>query len=182
MDHTKLVNTVNVKPLYTYLIKILAGSAFIAISAQIAIPFYPVPMTFQWASVLMLGLLCRPSVAFGSVALYLVEGYVGLPVFSNMNSGPLYMLGTVGGYLMGFLPLAFITSSVSRLHNTRWNKVFACTLGTFALYASGISWLSRFIGFEKALQFGLFPFLLQIPLYIGFSVVVSELAQKYENK
>ena len=104
-----------------------------------------------------------------------VEALIGLPVLSNFTGGAAHLFGTRGGFILAFLPLAFIVSYVSRLKNTLWNKVFACILGNIVLYTSGITWLSHFIGFEKAIQFGLQPFLLQIPVYIAVAVLFDKL-------
>ena len=65
------------------LLVIFVGSVVLAISAKIKIPFYPVPMTMQTFVVLLLGVSFGYKVALATVGLYLLEGIVGLPVFSN---------------------------------------------------------------------------------------------------
>ena len=65
------------------LIVIFLGSIFLAISAKIKIPFYPVPMTMQTFIVLFLGVSFGYKISLATVGLYLLEGIVGLPVFSN---------------------------------------------------------------------------------------------------
>lgn len=175
MHPTKLIQTFETNEIFGYMLKIFSGSLFLAVSAQISIPFYPVPMTLQALALMVLGLVCSPQVAAGTVGLYLVEALIGLPVLSNFTGGAAHLFGTRGGFILAFLPLAFIVSYVSRLKNTLWNKVFACILGNIVLYTSGITWLSHFIGFEKAIQFGLQPFLLQIPVYIAVAVLFDKL-------
>ena len=65
------------------LLVIFLGSILLAISAKIKIPFYPVPMTMQTFVVLFLGISFGYKIALTTVSLYLVEGILGLPVFSN---------------------------------------------------------------------------------------------------
>jgi biotin transport system substrate-specific component len=65
------------------LIVIFLGSIILAISAKIKIPFYPVPMTMQTFVVLFLGVGFGYKIAISAVGLYLIEGILGLPVFSN---------------------------------------------------------------------------------------------------
>ena len=62
---------------------IFLGSVILAISAKIKIPFYPVPMTMQTFVVLFLGISLGYKVALATIGLYLLEGILGLPVFSN---------------------------------------------------------------------------------------------------
>lgn len=178
MYHTKLIQTFETKETFAYMIKIFAGSLFLAVSAQISIPFYPVPMTLQALALMVLGLVCSPKVATGAVGLYLFEALIGLPVLSNFTGGAAHLFGTRGGFILAFLPLVLIVSYVSRVKNTVWHKVFACILGNIVLYTSGIIWLSQFTGFEKAIQFGLQPFLLQIPVYIALAIVSEKLIRK----
>lgn len=181
MNHTKLIQNIEIKPVLVYLAKILAGSLFIAASAQISIPFYPVPMTLQAAALMFLGLICTPSVAAGAVGLYLFEAFVGLPVLSNFSGGAAHMFGTRGGYILAFMPLAVVTSYVSSLGNTLWHKISGCALGNVVLYSSGVVWLSRFIGMDQALKFGLYPFLVEIPLFIALAIVSAQAVNKYNR-
>ncbi|UNM06491.1 MAG: biotin transporter BioY [Holosporaceae bacterium] len=181
MNYTHLIKNVDTKPVLIYLAKIVIGSLFIAASAQVSIPFYPVPITLQPAALMFLGLIARPSVAMGAVGLYLFEASIGLPVLSNFSGGPAHLLGTRGGFILAFLPLASITSYVSRLYNTVWSQILGCTLGNVALYGSGVLWLSHFIGLSQALQFGLYPFILQIPLYIVLAILSARTIKLYKK-
>ena len=65
------------------LLVIFLGSIILAISAKIRIPFYPVPMTMQTLIVLMIGIAFGWKLGLATVALYLFEGIIGLPVFSG---------------------------------------------------------------------------------------------------
>ena len=81
---------------------VIAGAALLTLSAKVNIPFYPVPMTMQTFAVLVIGMAFGPSLAIGTVGLYLMLGALGLPVFSGTPErgiGWAYMVGPTGGYL-----------------------------------------------------------------------------------
>ena len=85
------------------LLVIFIGSIILTISAKIKIPFYPVPMTMQTFIVLFLGISFGYKIALATVSLYLLEGILGLPVFSNSPErgiGLAYFTGPTMGYLM----------------------------------------------------------------------------------
>ena len=88
------------------LIAIILGSIALTISAKIKIPFYPVPMTMQTFVVLFLGVSLGYKIGLASVSLYLLEGIIGLPVFSGTPEkgvGLIYFTGPTMGYLLGFI-------------------------------------------------------------------------------
>ena len=93
------------------LLVIFIGSIILTISAKIKIPFYPVPMTMQTFIVLFLGISFGYKIALATVSLYLLEGILGLPVFSNSPErgiGLAYFTGPTMGYLIGFLSACFL--------------------------------------------------------------------------
>ena len=98
------------------LLVIFLGSVLLAISAKIKIPFYPVPMTMQTFVVLFLGVSFGYKIAIATVSLYLIEGILGLPVFSNSPErgiGLAYFTGPTMGYLIGFLTACLLYTSPS---------------------------------------------------------------------
>src|SRR3954468_8429860 len=76
---------------------VVAGTALVALAAQVAIPFWPVPLTGQTFAVLLVGTALGPLRGALSLSLYLVIGLVGLPIFAEGKSGSLFAL-TTGGY------------------------------------------------------------------------------------
>src|ERR687889_1468942 len=80
---------------------VVAFSAFVALSARVAIPWWPVPMTLQPLAVLFTGAVLGSRRGALALLLYLVEGAVGLPVFAG-GAGVAYMLGPTGGYLVSY--------------------------------------------------------------------------------
>lgn len=154
----------------------IAGSALLALSAKVQVPFWPVPMTMQTFVVLVLGATYGARLAGATVALYLAEGALGLPVFAT-GSGLAYMAGPTGGYLLGFLAAALIAGFLAeRGFDRRWPTALAAFLiADAALLALGVGWLSALIGWEKALTAGLLPFLPAEALKIALATAVLPL-------
>ena len=145
------------------LIIIFLGSILLAISAKVKIPFYPVPMTMQTFIVLFLGVSFGYKIGLATVCLYLVEGIIGLPVFSNSPErgvGLVYFTGPTMGYLIGFLSACFFASFVKS--NESYFTIFLkLSLSVSTIYILGILWLGTIIGWDKPiLSLGVYPFLL----------------------
>jgi biotin transport system substrate-specific component len=121
--------------------------------------------------------------AGATVALYLLEGALGLPVFAGTPEkgiGLAYMAGPTGGYLAGFFVAAV---AMGWLAERGWDRrpvlsVVAMTTGTVLLFTPGVSWLAVLVGFEKAVQAGLMPFLVGSMLKLGLAAAVLPLAWK----
>ena len=145
------------------LLVIFVGSLVLAISAKIKIPFYPVPMTMQTFVVLFLGISFGYKVALATVGLYLLEGIVGLPVFSNSPErgiGLVYFTGPTMGYLIGFLSACFLASFIKSDDN--YFLIFSkLILSVSTIYILGVLWLGTIIGWDKPIfKLGVMPFLL----------------------
>lgn len=162
---------------------VVLGSVLLAISAKVQVPFWPVPMTMQTFVVLMLGAHAGLRVAGATVALYLIEGAVGLPVFASnipMADPIHYMAGPTGGYLAGFLVSAlFISFAFER----GFNRNFATTsviifLGDAVIMGLGFAWLSSLIGVEKAFAVGVLPFLPAEALKIALTIASVQLVKR----
>ena len=157
----------------------IVGTAILAVSAKVQIPFWPVPMTMQTFVVLVLGIVYGARLGAVTVGLYLIEGAVGLPVFAT-GSGLAYIVGPTGGYLIGFLFASYV---IGMLANRGWDRSMIKTLGsmligTVIIFIMGIAWLSTFIGFEKAVAAGLTPFILSEGLKILLAVIIVPLLWK----
>ena len=141
----------------------LMGSIILAISSKIKIPFYPVPMTMQTLIVLMIGIGFGWKLGVATVALYLFEGIIGLPVFSGSPEkgvGLVYFTGPTMGYLLGFLVTAYISGKFIYNNNivSTFLKLF---FATSLIYVLGMTWLGILIGWDKPIfQLGAQPFLL----------------------
>jgi len=144
------------------LLLIAAGSVLVALAAQVAVPlpFTPVPWTLQPLAVLLVGALLGARRGAAALIAYLVEGASGLPVFAGGAFGVAPLMGPTAGYLFGFVPAAFVTGFLAE---RGWDRRFVTTwaamaLGSLTLFAFGVAWLSRFIGWQGAVAAGLLPF------------------------
>jgi biotin transport system substrate-specific component len=145
---------------------VVAGSALVAICAHISVPlfFTPVPVTLQPFAVLLLGLLMEPGAAFAALALYLLEGAAGMPVFTPQGPGGLLQLfGPTGGYLMSY---PFVAALVGWLY-TRFplrnfgTAAISAAVGNVLILAGGTIWLATVTHqhFTHALSLSVVPFL-----------------------
>ena len=141
----------------------LMGTVLLAISSKIKIPFYPVPMTMQTLVVLFLGITLGWKLGVATVALYLFEGIIGLPVFSGTPEkgvGLVYFSGPTMGYLIGFLFAVFF-AGFFKFNKNLLIKFLQLIFSLSFIYILGILWLGALIGWEKPLfQIGMQPFLL----------------------
>tara|TARA_B100000767_G_scaffold85850_1_gene82539 strand:- start:830 stop:1381 length:552 start_codon:yes stop_codon:yes gene_type:complete len=146
-----------------YLFIALMGSIILAVSSKIKIPFYPIPMTMQTLVVLMIGVGFGWKLGIATIALYLFEGIIGLPVFSGTPEkgiGLIYFTGPTMGYLFGFLFAAYFSGKFVYDNNIVKNflKLF---FATSFIYIIGMAWLGSLIGWDKPIfQLGAQPFLL----------------------
>jgi biotin transport system substrate-specific component len=138
----------------------VVGALVLVVSAKVQVPFYPVPMTLQTLAVLTLGALFGARLAAATVALYLAEGLIGLPVFAGAVAGPAYVVGPTGGYLVGFLLAAALVGALAERGWTRgWGLALAAmTLGHIVIFVAGFAWLAPLLGAEKAWAVGVVPF------------------------
>ena len=159
MDRVKILNNNKVLKIVSILI---LGSLLLTISAKIKIPFYPVPMTMQTFVVIFLGLAFGSKLATATVGLYLIEGLIGLPVFSNSPEkgvGLVYFTGPTMGYLIGFLFTAYFAGYLN--FKTNFFVIFLKLVFVVSfIYLFGLIWLGILIGWDKPiLQLGAYPFL-----------------------
>jgi biotin transport system substrate-specific component len=139
----------------------LAGSVVLAASAQIAVPGIPVPMTLQSLAVLALGTMLGSRLDTAAVLLYLAEGASGLPVFANFSGSLAHLAGPTGGYLISFVPAAWLAA---RLMRAGWSQgivrlFLAYVLGHGVILVIGAAWLATFVGASQALALGVTPFI-----------------------
>ncbi len=129
---------------------VVAGSIFIAIAAQMSVPFFPVPLTLQTLAILIVGLSFGSRLGAATVIAYLLEGAAGLPVFANGGSTAA-LVGPTAGFLYGFIALAYIAGLFAE-----WTKnIVVLTVGALlasaALYIPGVAWpmaVAEMFGFE----------------------------------
>ena len=166
------------------LLAIILGSIALTISAKIKIPFYPVPMTMQTFVVLFLGVSLGYKIGLASVGLYLLEGIVGLPVFSNSPEkgiGLVYFTGPTMGYLIGFLTASYLASKIN--NNDNFLLVLSkLTVATSVIYMLGLLWLGTLIGWDKPIfALGAKPFLLAETFKVILLALITKKIIKIRN-
>ncbi len=127
---------------------VVVFSAFVGLTAQVAIPLWPVPLTLTTLGVLFTGAALGSKRGALALLLYLAEGAVGLPVFAGGASGVAYALGPTGGYLIGFVLAAGV---VGLLAERGWDRrpiwtALAMVVGNLIIYALGVTWLAFLLG------------------------------------
>ena len=141
----------------------IVGTILITISAKVKIPFYPVPMTMQTFVILLIGITLGYRIGLATVALYLFEGIIGLPVFASSPEkgiGMAYFIGPTMGYLIGFL-VAVYFSGLFKYDKGLANTFFKLIFSVSFIYILGLIWLGTLIGWDKPIfKLGAEPFLL----------------------
>jgi biotin transport system substrate-specific component len=142
---------------------VVGASLFVALCARVTLPlpFTPVPLTLQNFGVLLVGMLLGTRRGFAALALYLVEGMSGLPVFNPAGPGGLAQLvGPTGGFLLAYPFVAAIAGWVMESgRRTFARAVVAGTLAEIVLFLGGISWLAILThSVSQAVRFGLYWF------------------------
>jgi len=163
---------------------IFLGSIILAISAKIKIPFYPVPMTMQTFVVLFMGISFGYKIALATVSLYLIEGIIGLPVFSNSPErgvGLAYFMGPTMGYLVGFLSACFLASYI-KIKDSYFLIFFKLIVSVSTIYIFGILWLGTLIGWDKPIiELGVSPFLFAELTKIILLTLIAKKILKFRN-
>jgi biotin transport system substrate-specific component len=142
----------------------IAGSLLMWVSAKIKVPFYPVPMTLQTLALFGIAAAFGMRLGVATIALYLIEGALGLPVFAGTPEkgiGLAYMAGPTGGYLASYIFAAAIVGyAVDRGLGRNPFKLFGGMLvAEVVILGFGMAWLAYLFGAEKAFDFGVGPFI-----------------------
>tara|TARA_R110002020_G_scaffold110627_2_gene255480 strand:- start:19 stop:600 length:582 start_codon:yes stop_codon:yes gene_type:complete len=145
----------------TYGVAVLTGSLLIAIAGKITVPFWPVPATLQTLAIFIIAAAFGRKLALATLAAYMVEGAMGLPVFTG-GGGLAYFAGPTGGYLAGFVVAAGLTGwAADRGLDRNALKLFAVNLaGAAIILILGAAWIALAFGTDKALAWGVGPFII----------------------
>jgi|TARA_B100001057_G_scaffold452847_1_gene497125 biotin transport system substrate-specific component len=164
-----------------YLFIALLGSILLAISSKIKIPFYPVPMTMQTFIILFIGVAFGWRLGIATISLYLLEGILGLPVFSGTPEkgiGIVYFTGPTMGYLIGFI-IAIYFAGKFNYDDNLFKNFLKLTFAISFIYLFGLLWLGNLIGWDKPIfKLGAQPFLLAEL----FKILIATLAIKQFKK
>tara|TARA_B100000989_G_C19512306_1_gene459770 strand:- start:1350 stop:1901 length:552 start_codon:yes stop_codon:yes gene_type:complete len=156
----------------------LLGIILLSVSSKISIPFYPVPMTLQTFVVYFIA-ASMGMVGFYSTLSYVVLGLIGLPIFA-VGGGFGYVMSPTFGFLYGMVLASLVIAFFSKnLFNKNLLRLFfSIFIGAGIIFACGLSHLSGFIGFEKSIKAGLYPFIYSESLKIALAISICYLLIK----
>lgn len=159
-------------------IEILAAAGLMALAAQVAIPVpgTPVPMTLQSLVMLLAGLMLSPGRAAAAMVAYLGLGSAYAPCFAAGSHG---LSGYTGGYLVGFVAGAWLTSVVRGPAASTGRMVVAGLVGSAALFALGVVWQSAYLGgnLGDAVAKGFVPFVVKDFVQLAAAVALVKVVR-----
>lgn len=125
------------------IVTVLLGTVLITLAAKINVPTWPVPVTLQSFAVAVLAASFGWRIGVATVVAYLLEGAAGLPVFAGATAGIPYIFGPTGGFLLGFIPMAYVIGRATDLGAS--GKVLflfvTMLIADAVLFALGFTWL-----------------------------------------
>ncbi len=160
MSDTKAVSARRIPTVQLVLCALFA--ALTAVCAQITIPIGPVPVSLSLLPVLLCGALLDAKYAVLSMAVYMLLGLAGAPVFSNMTGGAAKLFGVTGGYIIGYLPCVALTALLIGKRGRGWVwQCLAMAIGVLVCYAFGTVWfmLTKHTDLMTSLNLCVLPFL-----------------------
>ena len=127
---------------------VLAGTVFIALAAQTSVRLLPVPMTLQTLAILIVGLTLGSRLGAATLLVYLGEGAMGLPVFAGGASTLAYMTGPTGGFLIGFVAMAWLAGLAVEKGLARGfaGTAVVAIVVSVLLYVPGLAWPAAVLG------------------------------------
>lgn len=175
---------------------VVAGVALMTLSAKVKVPFPPVPVTLQTLAVPLIAAALGARLGTATMLAYLAAGFAGLPVFTNTPpaaAGPLYFLGSTGGYLLAYPLAAWIVGALTEAGAGR--SVFtlfgAMALGAVVVFALGFAWLAFVaqlasgatgLGASAAWHGGVEPFILADLLKIALAAALIRAGWTYVER
>jgi biotin transport system substrate-specific component len=159
----------------------VVGSALLTISAKVQVPLPYVPMTLQTLVVLMIGAAYGWRLGAATVAVYLIQGATGLPVFANtppMAAGIAYFASPTGGFLFGFLAAAL---AVGFMAERGWDRsllrvIVMMSVGHGLIFLFGLAQLSLVMPIAKAWTVGAAPFVAATLVKTALAVALMQAA------
>lgn len=160
-----------------YAVLATLGTIILAISAKIKVPLWPVDASLQTLAIFAIAASFGMRLGVATLALYLLEGALGLPVFQGTPErgiGLAYMVGPTGGYLAGFvLAAAIVGWGADRGWDRNPLKLFGVMLiAEVVLLVLGALWLAYLFGMDKAFAYGIGPFIVTDLLKIAVAACI----------
>ncbi len=157
-------------------------AALIVVFAQLQIPLPGlVPISLATFGVMMAGLLLGWKYGVLAVAVYILLGAVGVPVFAGFKGGVSALLGPTGGYIIGYLPYAALAGlNIRKAQDSFWGRCGLLGLGTLACYTLGTAWFMHVTGrtLAESLSLCVLPFLPGDAVKMGLSSFLTPRLRK----
>lgn len=116
-------------------------AALLCVLAPVSIPLSTmVPVSLATFVIYLLSSILEPKYACLSVVIYILLGTFGVPVFAGWTGGAQIIIGATGGYIIGYVPLAFCTSLWGSKFKNQYLLPFGMIIGTVVLYVLGTAW------------------------------------------
>ena len=163
---------------------VAGGVAMLAVTAKISVPMFPVPMTMGTFAVLTIGAAYGTRLGLVTIIAYMLVGMLGFDVFAKSTAdlnGLTYMMGSTGGYLLGFV---LATLALGALAAKGWDRspikmAGAMLIGNALIYIPGVLWLGQLYGFDQPiLAWGLTPFLVGDVVKLALAAVLFPMIWK----
>ncbi|TCO70935.1 biotin transporter BioY [Rhodovulum euryhalinum] len=157
---------------------VIAGIALLALAAKIKVPMWPVPITMGTFAVLTIGAAYGPRLGLATILGYMLVGALGFDVFAGSSAevaGLTYMMGSTGGYLVGYVLAVIALGFAAR---AGWDRsmgrmALAMLAGNVLIYLPGLLWLGQLYGWDQPiLAWGLTPFLIGDALKLGLAALL----------
>ncbi|MDF2821052.1 MAG: biotin biosynthesis protein BioY [Clostridiales bacterium] len=172
-------NKKNINPRHLALIGIMA--AITCILGPLSLPIGVVPITFTNLAIYLAIYVLGWKKGTISYLIYLLIGFVGVPVFSGFSGGVGKLVGPTGGYLIGFIFMALISGIfIDKFFDKIYMHYIGMILGTIVTYMIGTAWLASQIdkSFGAALAIGVSPFILGDSIKIVIASLIGPILRK----
>ena len=157
------------------LISLMTAIICVVSPFAIVVPISPVPLSLSTFAIYLTIIILGGKDVVISVALYVMIGFVGLPVFTGFSGGAAKIMGPTGGYIIGYIFLALVSTLVIDEKAKYFKMFLGLALGTIVLYIFGTLWLAKEsnMSFKAALLAGVLPFVVGDIMKIILSILIG---------
>ena len=160
-------------------------AAILCVFSPFSFPLGAIPLSLATFAVFLVSCISPPGRCVASVAIYILIGAAGLPVFSGFTGGFQQIASLTGGYIIGYIPCAFAVSAlINKFNKANFIYPVSMTVGTLICYICGTAWYSiqTKTDFITALSICVFPFVIGDILKIAAASVTGITLRKRLNK